>query len=124
MVMMAPMRACGVAHGRSPIVLGQRINEAVPLTIEPAGGAGTLTVMISGATDSLGIGKKAGSAGSELSGIFVGLAVVVVCVVESFFGESLPINAIAGRAIRLITATSARRRRSVKVNIGCSQAMK
>ena len=92
------------------------MNEAVPLTFDPDGGAGTFTVMISGACEPLFSGRKAGSAGSEsfeATETAVG-AMLVVLVVED---ESLPESSKAGTAINVIAAATTRRRRSAKVNI-------
>jgi hypothetical protein len=90
--------------------------EAFPLTIEPDGGAGTLTVMISGACEPLFSGRNAGSAGSESVGA-TETADGEVLVVFAEDDELLFDNSNAGTAIRVIAAATTRRRRSVRVSI-------
>jgi hypothetical protein len=92
------------------------MNEALPLTFDPVCGAGTLTVMISGAREPLFSGRKAGSAGSDSLGA-TEIAVAKVDVVLVELDESLPERSNAGTAIKVITAATTRRRRSVKVSI-------
>jgi hypothetical protein len=88
----------------------------VPLTFEPDGGAGTLTVMISGACEPLFSGRNAGSAGSESAGA-TETAVAKVLVVFAEDDELLLASSNAGTAIKVIAAATTRRRRSVRVNI-------
>jgi hypothetical protein len=90
--------------------------EAFPLTIEPDGGAGTLTVMISGACEPLFSGRNAGSAGSESVGA-TETADGEVLVVFAEDDELLFDNSNAGTAIKVIAAATTSRRRSVRVSI-------
>ena len=108
---LAPISAFGVAHGRRPRVSGQRMNEAVPVSTVPLGGAGTLTVMIDGAVAPLSSGRNAGSAGP--GSVVVGALVLATA---PSAGSSDPRDiSNAGMATRVTTAAKINRRRSVVV---------
>ena len=108
-VMMEPIRAFGVAHGRNPSVSGQRMNDAMPLMTVPLGGAGTLTVMISGAGLESSGGRNAGSAGPGST--VVGAAEVGATSSSPPFEP--PETRRAGIATIVIAAATKKRRRSV-----------